>query len=354
MVPNASIQRAEFRINRFYCNGRISNELQGESDITVAQQGSQLLALQFRKVGARGSTLLSVDQQRSILSRVDQYQPKRPLAYTPYGHHSPVSGYLGFNGERLDSVTLHYLLGNGYRGFNPVLMRFNSSDNMSPFGQGGLNSYAYCQGDPVNLHDPSGHFALGKFFSRIFRAFSGKSKPKTVPQGTQMGAAQSSTTDLSIGMSSYRRPRSKSLSSQPVRPPSVNDVNGWDLIGFHGSSSEHAKSLMSGLDPRKMGANGLTMGEGFYASITPDIPGFMARNSVIGRGGEPQIFGVYTQNQARLKPGLDFKFGVRGKVPQNRNQLEIVIQKEAYNLVVVRVADVRSKVSLPRAYEAPF
>lgn len=51
----------------------------------------------------------------------------------------------------------HYLLGQGYRAFNPVLMRFNSPDSFSPFGKEGLNSYSYCVGDPINFKDPVGH-----------------------------------------------------------------------------------------------------------------------------------------------------------------------------------------------------
>lgn len=64
-----------------------------------------------------------------------------------------------FNGEYPEPVTGHYLLGNGYRADNPVLMRFNQPDSLSPFGRGGLNAYAYCQGDPVNRRDPSGHIS---------------------------------------------------------------------------------------------------------------------------------------------------------------------------------------------------
>ncbi|WP_443217046.1 RHS repeat-associated core domain-containing protein [Pseudomonas sp. GM78] len=85
------------------------------------------------------------------------------MAYSPYGHRSAESGLLsllGFNGERPDPVTGHYLLGNGYRAFNPVLMRFNSPDSSSPFGEGGPNTYMYCSGDPVNFADPTGHVRL--------------------------------------------------------------------------------------------------------------------------------------------------------------------------------------------------
>jgi RHS repeat-associated protein len=71
---------------------------------------------------------------------------------------SGLSSLLNFSGERCDAVTGHYLQGNGHRAFNPVLMRFNGPDKLSPFSRGGSNSYAYCQGDPVNFTDPTGQW----------------------------------------------------------------------------------------------------------------------------------------------------------------------------------------------------
>lgn len=65
--------------------------------------------------------------------------------------------FTGFNGETLDPVTGNYMLGNGYRGYNPFLMRFMSQDSLSPFSDGGINAYQYCHGDPINRLDPSGH-----------------------------------------------------------------------------------------------------------------------------------------------------------------------------------------------------
>jgi RHS repeat-associated protein len=108
---------------------------------------------------SRTTILLATDQQRSVLNALVANRP-HPIAYTPYGHRPLENGLLsllGFNGERPDPLTGHYHLGNGYRQFNPVLMRFNSPDSWSPFGKGGVNAYAYCLGDPVNRIELKGH-----------------------------------------------------------------------------------------------------------------------------------------------------------------------------------------------------
>ncbi|EJM87665.1 RHS repeat-associated core domain-containing protein [Pseudomonas sp. GM60] len=151
---------------RFYCKSHLATEIQGANRYSMFQHGDQLLAQQQSEGDAPDATLLATDQQRSVLHTLKANHPRQPIAYTPYGHHRPGNGLLsllGFNGERPDPVTGHYLLGNGYRAFNPILMRFNSPDNWSPFGRGGLNSYAYCLGDPTNRRDPSGHNGLLAF-----------------------------------------------------------------------------------------------------------------------------------------------------------------------------------------------
>jgi RHS repeat-associated protein len=137
----------------------LATEIQGSLQTSVFQHDDQLLAQQRQQDGSVDTTLLATDQQRSVLG-TRGLTGSHFLAYSPYGHRPAENGLLsllGFNGERPDPLTGHYHLGNGYRQFNPVLMRFNSPDSWSPFGRGGLNSYAYSGGDPRNWLDSSGH-----------------------------------------------------------------------------------------------------------------------------------------------------------------------------------------------------
>ena len=143
---------------------------------------------------SRKTILLATDQQQSVLNALDAKQP-HPIAYAPYGHRIPENGLLsllGFNGELPDPLTGHYHLGKGYRQFNPVLMRFNSPDSWSPFGEGGLNAYVYGLGDPANSTDPSGHMAI---FKKTFKALKSTKAPKP-DLSKNVSTVVSSTTEV--------------------------------------------------------------------------------------------------------------------------------------------------------------
>ena len=83
------------------------------------------------------------------------------FAWSPFGGVAGRSGNTtslpGFNGEREDPLSGVTHLGNGYRAYSPALRRFTCPDSESPFGEGGINPYVYCNHDPVNNTDPSGH-----------------------------------------------------------------------------------------------------------------------------------------------------------------------------------------------------
>lgn len=142
----------------FYCANRLVTERGGSEHRAYIHGSEQLLAWQIGVAKMISTALIAPDRSNSVLAMIAPGQ-NAFVAYSPYGHRANTAllpGLPGFNGEHPDPLTDHYLLGNGYRAFNPVLMRFNSPDSLSPFGEGGLNGYAYCQGDPVNCHDPSG------------------------------------------------------------------------------------------------------------------------------------------------------------------------------------------------------
>lgn len=153
----------------FYKADVLVTETQGGVQRSFVHHDRRLLAQQTL-VGTSVDTLLTAaDQQHSVLSALSAGQ-QQALAYSPHGHRAPLNHLPGFNGEQPDLVTGHYLLGNGYRAYNPVLMRFNSPDSLSPFGKGGLNAYAYCAGDPVNRNDPSGHELIDTLISAFYIA----------------------------------------------------------------------------------------------------------------------------------------------------------------------------------------
>jgi RHS repeat-associated protein len=121
--------------------------------------------------------LLAANQSQSVLAEVTQRDVNR-MAYSVYGHLSAdrqPSTRLGFNGEHREQHIHWYLLGNGYRVYNPVLTRFHSPDKLSPFGAGGLNPYMYCTGDPINYRDPTGHFGVPALLSQLIGVGGGTS-----------------------------------------------------------------------------------------------------------------------------------------------------------------------------------
>jgi len=128
------------------------------------------MAKHTRHIGnSRQTILLATSQSKSVLAEVSRGEVSQ-LTYTAYGHLSGIhlpSTHFGFNGECRERHTGWYMLGNGYRAYNPVLMRFHSPDKLSPFGAGGLNPYTYCAADPINHRDPSGRIALPVILSQL-------------------------------------------------------------------------------------------------------------------------------------------------------------------------------------------
>lgn len=303
------VERNAHKIYRFYCKGRVATEIQGLLYTSLMQHADQLLAQQRRKGDACVSTLLAVDQHRTV---VNAEIMRQTLSYSPYGFCSKTSIMLGFNGERLDQFTRNYLLGNGYREFNSVLMRFNAPDNMSPFMLGGLNSYAYCLGDPINSEDPSGHFSLLGLFERLYRMYA-----RNVPAIGVLRALGGGRKKMLETMASLKR-----TSRKPI-PENVM------LFAYHGSEKKFTATLENGVEIKTGGFD--RRGPGFYASQNYKVAqGYAEIPSNRGRG---HVYGVYIENVNKLRRGIDFDYIDSGDE-------SMVIRPSAFDKIFVR-AEIR-------------
>lgn len=340
------VQQVSGRLYRFFCGNRLACEKQAASFVSIFQFNGQLLAQRDGDGVNFFASLLVTDSQSSVLGVVSADCSSWPIAYTPYGWRSPSmkTAVNGFNGERPDSVTQNYLLGNGCRQFNMSLRRFYSPDSLSPFGAGGLNFYCYCVGDPINLHDPDGRNSKPNWTPKLpVHKLSANSQRRV--------AVNTEYFNLNIvGYKNLRwntRPRSDSAPSLAVSPPPLGQApKGWDRIGSHGGRGDDAKSLLRGLDPafltRRSG--GQESGAGFYMAVDPSSwPMFSTAPGL-------QSFHVYTQNMDRLKLGehIDFTPAINQSGP-----MQIIIRQSAYPMIAVREQSVGAVVR-PRSYEAPF
>ncbi|MGQ8870571.1 RHS repeat-associated core domain-containing protein, partial [Myroides sp. TSA_177.3] len=144
----------------YYRAGELVNQVLVEEDKKVRwiKSGATCLAVN----DDQDVILTANGQNESLLWSVKNSDSQGELhQYGAYGQGEAEEYLPAYNGERKDPISGHYHLGNGYRSYSPVLMRFTCPDSMSPFGAGGINAYAYCAGDPINLIDPSGHSAMG-------------------------------------------------------------------------------------------------------------------------------------------------------------------------------------------------
>ncbi len=211
----------------FYQKTHLATQIQGQIQHTLMRTDEHLLACLSAENNQRDGVLLVTDQHQSVI-----VAQGAAFAYTPYGHRHPSAGPMslpGYAGQRVDPVTGHYLLGNGYRAFNPVLMRFNSPDSLSPFGEGGVNAYGYCEGDPVNRADPGGHWPMFlvkilKRASSVKKRLLGGSQESLSPLLARYGSSESiqvtaSTNPVSVPLSASGVIDGPHLAVPPPRPP---------------------------------------------------------------------------------------------------------------------------------------
>ena len=338
---------AQASSQRFYLKDRLSTEIQGVLQHSIMQHEDQLLAQQRRQNGTSQSRLLVTDQQRSVLSILDATRFLH-LAYTPYGHHVPESCLLGFNGERPDPVTGHYVLGNGYRALNTVLMRFNSPDSWSPFGEGGVNAYSYAAGNPSKYSDPTGHGRFD-FISKFFSTTPPSTKRNSLNIFQYGGSNRQATARWGerrpLEITSSQKSKRRSSLPELGTPPAQDQ-----FIGYHGTDDTSANRLLNeGVNQKYFKSTNL--GAGFYVSPNLSVAQKYAGLSKNGRG---QVVEVHMKNFSGMKPGRDYDFKHHDVAPTLN--MEMVIRPHQIKAISIRKLGSYSgkNKSTPRALEVHF
>ncbi|HCN66090.1 MAG TPA: hypothetical protein DIT33_22190 [Pseudomonas sp.] len=235
-VPLAKESATQF----IYQDKQLKTLINGHDTENFFHSGSQLLAQHTHNAALQTAVLVGTDKQHTVLHYIGLLC-QSPTVYSPYGHSTvPTerSIRLSFNGEYRDPLTENYLLGNGYRAYNPRLMRFNTPDSLSPFGKGGINAYAYCEGDPVNYSDPSGHGKWRKLFGSLLP--KQKSKKQILKSQIVEEKNYGDITHTKI----INRTRKAKDTATPIFNPSTSKHNGIDLYELKALEQRSSHSVL--------------------------------------------------------------------------------------------------------------
>ncbi|WHL28334.1 RHS repeat-associated core domain-containing protein [Pseudomonas juntendi] len=153
-------QAQEPEVLRRYQGYRLSSTREADLLTEYLYAGERPLGLQ-RPAQTADNRLFVTDAANSVLGECssDELHDNTYTAYGDSPDNDQLVGLLGFNGEAREHALGWSLLGRGYRAYNPGLMRFHSPDLAAP-EVAGINPYVYCGGNPVNWHDPSGHYGM--------------------------------------------------------------------------------------------------------------------------------------------------------------------------------------------------
>lgn len=170
-------------------------QVRGERESGTGDNGRHVIAgsgactvQRVRRAGVKRTLIHLRDADGTVLVTHDlDAKTQAHHAYTAYGEHHSAEpeSLLGYNGEYCDGDSGQYPLGQGYRWYDPGCQQFHAPDSLSPFGEGGPHAYGYCNGDPVNYQDRSGHAVGAGGVNQGLRRIWGDSLPGPVSLGQE-------------------------------------------------------------------------------------------------------------------------------------------------------------------------
>lgn len=262
----------------FYQNGNLITLKKHGYHQSVFRTNNHIIA-QSSTDSTQQLELFAIDTKNSILC-AQAGLTREEHAYTAFGHSAKLPStrtLQGFNGEFLNELLRAYQLGLGFRTFSPGLMRFQSPDNLSPFGEGGFNCYAYCSGDPVNYTDPTGHALVHLKNGQTIRvnknsavALPHKFKPSTLKRTTSHASA------LNLNSPKYARPPEdhfKRIGEPDIFESIISNLTFNDAAAFAKTSQSNRSYAVPIIDRyiSKIGDNDASMGAA-RAGVLPGVP----------------------------------------------------------------------------------
>lgn len=188
---------------------------------------------------------------------------------------------IGFMGYRLDKASGCYILGNGYRMYNPIMRAFYSPDSESPFGAGGLSRYAYCGFDPVNFNDPSGNMSV------------------MAGVGIGLGILGILLSGLTLGASLSLLSAGAALSAAGIASGVMGVASG--VLGVASGATGIAASALEDTDPATSAALGwASLGLGIGSLVTGGVSAavkYSARSAVLANNVNPVLGGRWQGTQ---------------------------------------------------------
>ncbi|MNO81651.1 hypothetical protein D3C76_729010 [compost metagenome] len=269
----------------------------------------------------RSALLLAADSAGSTLvSFSNANGPIEHYCYSPFGGNAESGQHQPnrrFNGEVFDVQIMGYHLGAGARCYFPGLMRFGAPDIMSPFGAGGVNSYVYCSGDPINFNDELGNTKVPTLQHQAGVAYAKNAKSNHIAFALVTSTQTTSQQNLILNESLGFRTAEKLLAMSPV---TMKVFGGKSLprrvIAAKYSAAKAVEMLMEGkVHPKPKGilpADLKSVQAVLPVSVTDD---YRTQVLLYSRAKRPIVLTADTLNAALLAAEFRVRYETLNKSP---------------------------------------